>query len=131
MNFKGNKKKSYKTKARDTPGNSTTILDRDIEGAHHRANWHFQSIIGKLNFLEKPMRGELAYAVHQAARFSVDPRKAHTKHVHNIVRFLLATREEVLILDPGETIFKCWADADFCGLWNKDTAAEDPNTARS
>ena len=88
-------------------------------------------VIGKLNFLEKSSRPELAYAVHQAARFSKSPKKSHTEHVHCIGQFLLGTRTEGIILDPKDPIFKCYADADFCGLWNKETAAEDPSTARS
>ena len=34
-------------------------------------------------------------------------------------------------MDPKEVSFECYADADFCGLWDKDTAEEDPNTAKS
>ena len=55
----------------------------------------------------------------------------HTEAVHHIVRYLQGTRDEGIILDPKEASFECYADADFCGLWNKLTAETDPSTARS
>jgi hypothetical protein len=55
----------------------------------------------------------------------------HTEAVHHIVRFLAGTRGQGIILNPKKTSFECFADADFCGLWNKETAEHDPNTARS
>ena len=36
-----------------------------------------------------------------------------------------------MIIDPKEPIFEVWSDADFCGLWDKTIAADDPVTARS
>jgi hypothetical protein len=119
------------TKFKSTPAASTKILDKDEGGVPHNVTWHFRSIIGKLNFLEKSTRGELGYSVHQCARFCEHPTVSHTEAVHHIVRFLTGTREEGIILDPKEVSFECFADADFCGLWNKDTAETDANTARS
>ena len=97
----------------------------------HNAQWHYRGLIGKLNFLEKSTRGELGYAVHQCARFCEQPTTTHTEAVHHIVRFLAGTRNDGIILNPKEQSFECYADADFCGLWNQDTAEHDSNTARS
>ena len=119
------------TKFKNTPAASTKILNKDHEGQPHHASWHFRSIIGKLNFLEKSTRGELGYAVHQCARFCEEPTVSHTEAVHHIVRFLMGTRNEGIILDPQDVSFECYADADFCGLWDKNTAEQDANTAKS
>ena len=43
----------------------------------------------------------------------------------------MATKDEGIILDPNEEAFECYADADFCGLWNKHRAQNDPSTAKS
>jgi hypothetical protein len=51
--------------------------------------------------------------------------------VHHIVHFLAGTRGKGIILNPKITSFECFADADFCGLWNKETAEHDASTARS
>ena len=125
VNFRDN------TKGKSTPAASTKILDKDEQGENHNADWNYRSVIGKLLFLEKSTRGELAYAVHQAARFSQNPKRSHTEAVHRICKYLAATQDEGLILNPGEQVFECWPDADFCGLWNKDTAGKDKDTAKS
>ena len=119
------------TKFKSTPAASTKILNKDEGGMPHNAQWHYRGLIGKLNFLEKSTRGELGYAVHQCARFCENPTVSHTEAVHHIVRFLTGTRNEGIILRPKEQSFECFADADFCGLWNKDTAVEDESTAKS
>jgi hypothetical protein len=119
------------TKFKATPAASTKILNKDEDGDPHTANWHYRSVIGKLNFLEKSTRGELGYSVHQCARFCERPTTLHTEAIHRIVRFLAGTRGEGIILRPEKVSFECFADADFCGLWNKDTAETDSNTAKS
>jgi hypothetical protein len=124
-NFQGD------TKFKSIPAASTKILDKDEGGDPHNATWHYRGIIGKLNFLEKSTRGELGYSVHQCARFCENPTVTHTEAVHHIVRFLAGTRDEGIILSPKEISFECYADADFCGLWNRDTAEHDQSTAKS
>ena len=119
------------TKFKTTPAASTKILNKDEGGMPHNAQWHYRGLIGKLNFLEKSTRGELGYAVHQCARFCEAPTTSHTDAVHHIVRFLIGTRDEGIILKPREQSLECYADADFCGLWNKETASEDTSTAKS
>ena len=34
-------------------------------------------------------------------------------------------------MDPKDPAFECYTDADFMGLWNKETAEHDPSTAKS
>jgi histone deacetylase 1/2 len=90
--------KKYKTKTVDTPMHSTIIIPRDKEGKPHSANWSYCSIIGKLNFLEKLTRPEIAYAVHMCARALSDPKESHTKAVNHIGRYLLGTHDIGIIL---------------------------------
>jgi hypothetical protein len=50
---------------RDTPALSSRILLRDDDGEPWSdEKWKYRSIIGKLNFLEKSTRPDIAYAVH-------------------------------------------------------------------
>ncbi|MEL6804414.1 MAG: hypothetical protein AAFO91_11625, partial [Bacteroidota bacterium] len=79
--------------------------------------FHYRRVIGKLNFLEKSTRPDLAYAVHQCARFSVNPREVHADAVRHIGRYLIQTRDKGLILNPTTDSFDCYVDADFAGLW--------------
>jgi hypothetical protein len=60
--------------AKPTPAVATTIL-----GAHQHTpafdnHFHYRSVIGKLNHLERGFRPDISYAVHQCARFASNPR---------------------------------------------------------
>ena len=69
VNVKPNTKKP-------TPAASTKPLRRD-ESAPPCQNppFHYRRVIGKLNFLEKSSRPDIAYAAQQCARFCSDPMK--------------------------------------------------------
>jgi histone deacetylase 1/2 len=116
-------KLKYKPKAQDTPARSTIIVDRDVDGEPHDQNWSYCSVIGKLNFLEKSLQPDLAYAVHNAARFSSDPKVSHSKAMKRIGRYLLGSRDKGIVMrpDPSRSV-EVYADADFCGLFNAETA---------
>ena len=53
------------TKTKDKAAPSSTILRRDLNGEPFDGDWDYRSVIGKLSFLEKSTRPEIAYAVHQ------------------------------------------------------------------
>jgi histone deacetylase 1/2 len=120
-----------RTGTKPTPAASTVRLHRDLHGAPFAESWHYRSVIGKLNFIEKSTRLDLAYSVHQCARFSADPKESHAKAVKRIGKYLLATKEKGLILNPRDHSFDCWVDADFVGNWSRVNADEDPSTAKS
>lgn len=116
---------------KETPGRATIILDKDEEGEDFAEGWKYRTVIGKLNFLEKSSRPDITTQVHQCARFSSCPKKSHGEAVKHIGRYLLATKERGIIFDPKDDSFECWADASFCGEWQRHRATSDPSTARS
>ena len=120
-----------RTKGKDTPAKSTERLHRDLHGEEMKERWHYRSVIGKLNFIEKSTRPDIAYAVHQCARFSNDPKASHASAVKHIGKYLLATKDQGIYLRPNDHSFDCWVDADFVGNWNKVNADIDPSTAKS
>jgi hypothetical protein len=116
---------------RRTPGRQT-VLGRDLKGVEFDERFHYRAVVGKLNFLEKGSRPEIAYSVNQCARFSESPRESHAEAVLHICRYLMVTGEQGIILDPNdEKSFEVYADADFCGNWNRSTAMNDVSTAKS
>jgi hypothetical protein len=120
------------TKTKDLPALSSRILNKDIDGQPFKEDWSYRSIVGKLNFLEKSTRPDLAYAVHQCARFSHDPKESHAQAIKQIGRYLMANRDKGIILTPNPSMgLEDWVDADFCGNWDRKYAMEDPTTARS
>ena len=87
------------------------------------APWNYRSVIGKLNFLAQNTRPDISFAVHQCARFVQSPRKSHEEAVKYMCRYLLKTRDKGMILRPnGEHRLTTHVDADFCGLFSRDTA---------
>ena len=77
------------TKPKQTPALATVILQRDLDGKDLMNIGSTGSVIGKLNFLEKSTRPDIAYAVH--LRFSANPKKSHARamlFIHSGVLFI-------------------------------------------
>ena len=117
---------------RSLPALSSRLLKRDEHEPSYECPFNYRKVIGKLNFLEKSSRPDIAYATHQCARFCVDPKESHVKAVIHLAKYLQGTINEGIILDPKENkSFEAFADADFAGNWNSQTAMDDPSTAKS
>ena len=99
LKFAGN------TKPKQTPAASSIILQRDLDGKDFDEHWEYRSVIGKLNFLEKSTRPDIAYAVHQCARFAANPKKSHALAVQHIARYLVETKDKGIILRPSGNDF--------------------------
>jgi hypothetical protein len=119
------------TKGKSTPAYSSTILKDGKQHEPHNAEWNYRRVIGKLNFLCSSCRPEISCAVHQCARFSADPRTNHTEAVKRIVRYLIDTVQQGIIMDPKDHSFEVYVDADFGGLWDREAAEDHPITAKS
>jgi hypothetical protein len=119
-------------KTKDTPAPSSRTLTAHPDGDDFDEHFHYRSVIGKLNHLEKCTRPDISYQVHQCARYSSKPKRQHGEAVKWLGRYLLATRDKgyYLHIDEDEG-FTVWADSDFSGNWDPEHAMHDPNTARS
>lgn len=92
----------------------------------------YRSVVGKLNYLEKGTRPDIAYATHECARFSSDPKEEHGEAIKHIVRYLMETSDKGIILDPQERkSLEIYEDEDFAGNWFKKTADIDASTDNS
>ena len=92
--------KKGESKSKDMPMKSSTILNKIKDSPEFDRSFNYQSVIGKMNYLEKESRSELAYAIHQCVRYSTDPRKEHGDAVLWMGRYLLGTPRGGLILKP-------------------------------
>ena len=118
--------------SKSTPSVTSTLLHKDTDGPDMQPEFHYRSVIGKLNFLEKSTRPDISVSIHQCARFSEAPKKSHAEAVKQIGRYLLATRDKGIIIHPNKSRqFDCWVDADFAGNWRQADAQSDPMTAKS
>ena len=120
-----------KANARKLPAAPTLLLQKFENSGPHDNSFHYRSVIGKLNYLEKSTRPDIAYAVHQCARFSSEPKIEHTKAVKLIGRYLKYTKDKGLICTPKEESLQCFADAGFAGDWDPTIAEHDNTTASS
>ena len=120
-----------KTKPRSTPAASSKILKRHKESESFDKSFNYRSIIGKINYLEKGSRLDLAYATHQASRFVEDPKVEHGEAVRWMGRYIHGTIGKGMILQKkNEEGLEVFVDADFAGNWDPlDT--ENRDTARS
>jgi hypothetical protein len=107
------------------------ILQADQDGPPREHNWNYRAIIGMLTYLSTSTRPDIAFAVHQCARFSVAPRRSHEIAIRRIVRYLKGTHAKGYILRPTSTpTLDCFVDADFAGLWSS-TISSDPTSVKS
>ena len=116
---------------KETPAPVSTILTKHSASEAFDGYFDYRSVIGKLNYLEKSTRPDIAHALHQCARFAASPKKEHGKAIIWLGRYLAGTKDKGLIFLPKEQSFDCYVDADFAGNWDYKEAPDDPDTARS
>ena len=105
---------------KETPTASSRILTRNDDGVDHNKSFHFRSIIGKLNYLEKTTRPDISFATHQCARFVADPKKTHAWAVRWLGRYLLHSKRKGMRFRADITRgLEVFVDAPFAGNWDK------------
>ena len=116
-----------------TPASPGIILTKDIGGEPRKESWNYRSVVGMMNFLVTCSHPELAFAVHQVARFSNNPTHQHEQAIKRIVRYLIGTQRgrnktEItrgILYQPGKTkSIEAFVDASFAGEWNAEWSDE-------
>ena len=101
------------------------LLFKDLEGSIRKCTWNYRQAIGMLNYLTATTRPDLAMAVHQAARFCINPMLSHERAINRIGKYLIGTASKGIIFKPDPTKgLECFVDADFAGGWNKADAID-------
>ena len=81
-----------------------------------------------LNYLQASTRPDLAFSVHQCARFSQDPKLSHEQAVRRIGRYLLGTKERGIYYTPDKSKgIEVYVDAGFAGGWSNADADNPEN----
>jgi hypothetical protein len=100
----------------------TKSLGSDLEGALFDEEWDYKSIIGMLMYFSANTRPDIAFAVHQAARFTHNTWASRAAAIKRILHHLKDTKEKGLFMSPDKSLkLDCYMDSDFGGLF----AAED------
>jgi hypothetical protein len=119
------------SKRHNTPA-VTKLLQKDSSGPQREHQWKYRTLIGMLTYLSMSSRPDIAFAVHQCARFSTCPMRIHEIAVRRICRYLQATSDKGYILQPSANSrnLDCYVDADFAGMWC-DEISEEPFSVKS
>jgi hypothetical protein len=117
--------------AKDTPALSTT-LGTDLLGAVFSYEFSYASAVGMLMYLASNSRPDIAFAVHQCARFTHSPKASHGEAIKRICRYLKGTLTKGLIIRPARNNVKLdvYVDSDFAGLWRREDD-QDPQCVKS
>ena len=103
---------------KNTPSITTKLLHKDAKGPDMNPEFHYDSVIGKLNFLEKSTKPDISVSVHQCARFTEHPKRCHAEVVKRVGHYLLGTHDKGLIINPNTPRhFDCWVDTVYMGNW--------------
>ena len=78
---------------RSLPALSSKLPNRDENGPPYKCPFNYRKVIGKLNFLEKSSRPDIAYTSHQCARFCVDPKESHVKAVIHLAKYIFREQQ--------------------------------------
>ena len=107
-------------------------LGSDPDGEpYDQLQFNYASVVGMLLYLSNNTRPDITFAVSQVARFTANPKKSHAQAIKTIVRYLAKTFDKGILVTPDDTFnLKCWVDADFAGLYNREPS-QNPNAARS
>ena len=100
-------------------------LTKDEKGPEASGEFNYASVVGMLLYLSGHSRPDIAYAVNCTARYMFCPRRSHEEALKRIGRYLKATRNRGLVLNPicgsdgvADVLqIDNYPDADFAGLY--------------
>ena len=119
---------------------SSVVLTKDADGAPRKEQWNYRAIVGMLNYLVNCTHPELAFAVHQCARFCNNPKRIHEQAVKRVVRYLISTQDTykgkerapqgILFRPDKSKSIENYVDASFAGDWNT-SWSDEPSSVMS
>ena len=98
-------------------------VGKDLDGDPCTEDWQHSLVVGVMLYLAGNTRPDIAFFVHQCARFSHNPRSSREVALERIARYLRGGgKDKVIILSPNRKKLQLdlFADADFAGLFVSD-----------
>ena len=119
-------------KTRTTLTSPSKILNRHQPSEDFDKSFHYRSVVEKLNYLERGIRSDISYIVHQYERFSTYPQKEHRESIRWMGKYLLHTRYNGIISNHNMAKnMEVYMDADFAANYDcKDTQSRDTSRSR-
>ncbi len=79
------------SKVKTVPAKVSKILHAHLDKPPFLLNFGYHLVIGRLNYLAQTTRPDIAYATHQLAKYSSDPREPHGEAVLYLICYLKKT----------------------------------------
>ena len=118
------------TSGKFTPAEAKPLV-KDVAGDPALGDFSYSSIVGMLLYLAGHTRPDIAYAVNCCARYMFCSRRSHELALKRIGRYLKATRDRGLVLNPSKELkIDCYPDADFAGMYGHEDSS-DPSCVKS
>eukprot|EP00804_Cyclotella_cryptica_P025289 CCRYP_010373-RB/>CCRYP_010373-RB protein AED:0.34 eAED:0.34 QI:0/-1/0/1/-1/0/1/0/497 len=118
------------TSGKFTPAEAKPLV-KDADGEPALGEFSYSSVVGMLLYLAGHTRPDIAYAVNCCARYMFCPKRSHELALKRIGRYLKATRDRGLVLNPSKLLkVDCYPDADFAGLYGHENSS-DPSCVKS
>eukprot|EP00804_Cyclotella_cryptica_P026596 CCRYP_014020-RA/>CCRYP_014020-RA protein AED:0.15 eAED:0.08 QI:0/0/0/0.75/0/0/4/0/791 len=106
-------------------------LPKDLSGTPPSGTFNYAAVVGMLLYLCGHTCPDIAFAVHQCARYTFCPTRRHELALIRIGRYLKCTMEKGIIMClSDDPCVDCYPDADFAGLYGHEDS-QDPHCARS
>ena len=119
------------------PSATTFTLNKGEGTPERKEKWNYRSIVGMLNYLVNSTHPEIAYCVHQCARFCENPKSCHEAAIKSVIRYLLSTtcqeegqeKEYGIMVKPDLSKgLEVYVDASFAGDWDKHWSEDSAST---
>ncbi|KAL7477039.1 hypothetical protein ACHAW6_002860, partial [Cyclotella cf. meneghiniana] len=106
-------------------------LPKDADGPPASGAFNYAAAVGMLLYLSGHSRPDIAFAVHQCARYTFHPTRCHELALIRIGQYLKNTMDKGLVMSPSpHPCMDCYPDADFAGLYRHEVSL-DPHCACS
>ncbi len=106
-------------------------LTREVDGEPFQGSYSYMSVVGMMLYFAGHMRPEIAYEVNCCTRYMFTPFLVHEVSIKWIGRYLKATRDKGLILNPPIALkIDAYPDADFADLYGHEVIT-DPACVKS
>ena len=86
-----------------TPAEAKPLV-KDADGEPALGDFSYSSVVRMLLYLAGHTRPDIAYAVNCCARYMFCPKRSHELALKRIGRYLKATRDCVLVLNPSKEL---------------------------
>jgi hypothetical protein len=107
-----------------TPAEAISLV-KDAYGEPALGDFYYSSVVGMLLCLAGHTRPDIAYAVNCCARYMFCPKRSHELALKRIGRYLKATQDRGLVLNPSKVLkIDCYPDADCAGMYGYENLSD-------